>query len=133
MRLKNLFRRTHVADFQRLHALVASPEFDLPIAQWHRLYELAVAQRPDLIIELGRGYGNSTVVLTEAANRVGARLVSIGNDVPPTWETVTRPKLEPVLGARWFDRLTTVQGQIQEQDFSPWLDGAERVVLFWDA
>ena len=36
--------------------------------QWAQLAAMALEYQPDLIIELGRGKGNSTCVFTEAAN-----------------------------------------------------------------
>jgi hypothetical protein len=51
-----------------LAALVDAPN-DLPLEQWKRLTERALAAGGDLLLEVGRGYGNSTVVLTEAGTR----------------------------------------------------------------
>src|SRR5262249_60970035 len=43
---------------------------DLSPNQWAQLLAFALEFRPTLILELGRGLGNSTCVFTEAANRL---------------------------------------------------------------
>ena len=109
--------------------LVDAPN-DLPLEQWQRLYERASASDADLLLEVGRGYGNSTVVLTEAARALdGARVVSVGYDEPPAFEGVTWPKLRPVVGDLWRRPLTVVQGDVR--DYEP--PDCERCFLFWDA
>lgn len=133
MRLRKfLTAGSHRAEFGLLRDLVASHR-DLQLEEWYALHDLVMRFRPDLILELGRGYGNSTVVLVDAANQVRARVVSVGNDVPPAWENETRPKIQPRLGNRWFEPLTVLQGQIEDTDLGPWLLGSRRSVLFWDA
>ena len=87
---------------------------DLPQEQWHSLYERAAASGADLLLEVGRGYGNSTVCLTEAAHKTGARVVSVGNDEPPAFEGITWPKLQPVVGGGWRQSLTVVQGDVRD-------------------
>jgi hypothetical protein len=114
--------------FATLADLVAAPN-DLPLEQWHRLYERAVASGADLLLEVGRGYGNSTVVLTEAAHELSVRVVSIGFDEPPAFEGITWPKLAPIVGDRWRAPLTVIQGDVR--DFG--LPACERCFLFWDA
>jgi cephalosporin hydroxylase len=112
----------------RLSELVDYP-INLSLREWVRLHERALQSGADLLLEVGRGYGNSTVVLTEAAHRVGATVVSVGFDEPPTFETVTWPKLEPVVGAAWRAPLTVVQSDIS--DFTP--APCSRCFVFWDA
>ena len=116
------------ARFARLAALVAAPN-DLPVDHWLRLHERAVAAQPDLLIEVGRGFGNSTVVLTEAAHSLGARVVSIGFDEPPAFENSTWPRLAPVLGDGWREPLTVIQADVGS--YMP--PSCERCFLFWDA
>jgi hypothetical protein len=114
--------------FAVLRELVDSPG-DLFLDQWLRLYERALGAEPDLILEVGRGYGNSTVVLTEAAQTLGSRVISVGDDMVYGWEGRTRPRLSTVLDEDWFDPLTVVQGDIR--DFEP--PACERPFVFWDA
>jgi cephalosporin hydroxylase len=114
--------------FQTLSAIVDAPN-DLPLEQWMRLHERALESGADLLFEVGRGYGNSTVVLTEAAHSLGAKVVSVGNDEPPAFETITWPRLAPVVGVDWRRPLSVVQADIQEQT----LPACQRCFLFWDA
>ena len=119
--------------FDQLHGLVDSPALDLPLEDWPRLYDLAVAFKPDLILELGRGYGNSTCIFTEAAHATSCRVVSIGFDSEHAWETRTAPRLLPVLGADWFKPLVVLQEDLTEIDYRPLIDRSNRVLVFWDA
>ena len=41
---------------------------DLWPSQWAQWYSVALGFRPDLVLELGRGRGNSTAVFTQAAS-----------------------------------------------------------------
>jgi cephalosporin hydroxylase len=116
-----------------MHRLVGSPPLDLPIENWLELHDLTVAFRADLVLELGRGYGNSTCVFTEAAHTVGCRVVSIGFDSERAWETKTAPRLAKVVEANWFGPLTVVQDDITTLDFRPLLEGSSRTLVFWDA
>lgn len=111
-----------------LRELVDSPG-DLFLAQWLRLYERALVAAPDLLIEVGRGYGNSTVVLTDAAHVLGARVISVGDDTVYGWAKRTRPRLTTLLGEDWFGPLTVIQGDVR--DFTP--PSCDRPFVFWDA
>jgi hypothetical protein len=123
--------RTQVR-FWRLARTVAAPN-DLPLRQWAALYEEAVSVAPDAIVEVGRGYGNSTVVLTEAANKLAARVLSVGDDGIFAWRKITRPKLERLKPPGWFRPLEIVEGKAEEADLPGWLDGSRRALFFWDA
>jgi cephalosporin hydroxylase len=116
-----------------MHRLVGSPPLDLPTENWLELHDLTVAFRPDLVLELGRGYGNSTCVFTEAAHTVGCRVVSIGFDSERAWEAQTAPRLAEVVEAKWFAPLTVVQDDITTLNFRPLLEGSSRTLVFWDA
>jgi hypothetical protein len=111
---------------------VGSP-VDLDLGQWFQLYAFALEAEPDLVLELGRGYGNSTCVFTEAAHATGGRVLSISNDTPSGWATRTEPQLRAFLPAPWFERVTIVQGEIQEHDLGGALRAAGRPFVFWDA
>jgi hypothetical protein len=114
--------------FEALRNLVDSPG-DLFLEQWLRLYRRALAVAPDVLLEVGRGYGNSTVVLTDAAHVLQVRVISVGDDMVYAWATRTRPRLLPLLGEDWFRPLTVVQGDVRE--FVP--PACERPFVFWDA
>ncbi|MBI2061830.1 MAG: hypothetical protein HYT87_18985 [Nitrospirae bacterium] len=104
---------------------------NLNLPDWFILYSLCLDFQPDLILELGRGHGNSTCVLTEAANRLpGARVVSLcwSRD----WFKKTLPLLQPIRPASWFDRLETRVEDVSKSDWRKVMDGSRRVFLFWD-
>ena len=104
--------------FATLAAIVDAAN-DLPLEQWPRLHGRALASGADLLLEVGRGYGNSTVVLTEAANELGAKVVSVGDDGLLAFETITWPKLAPVLGDEWRAPLTVVQADVRDSRRPP--------------
>jgi hypothetical protein len=119
--------------FALMHRLVDSPPLDLPIENWTELYDLTLAFRPDVILELGRGWGNSTCVFTEAAGLVGSRVFSIGFDSEHAWETRSAPRLGQVVDADWFAPLTVLHDDITTLDFEPLLLGSTRTLVYWDA
>ena len=55
-----------------LYRAVNSPEA-LTLSQWAQLEAFALAFAPDLIVELGRGGGNSTCCFLEAAHHLRAQ------------------------------------------------------------
>jgi hypothetical protein len=114
--------------FALLASLVDAPN-DLPLEQWSRLHERALGSGADLLLEVGRGYGNSTVVLTEAAHKLDSHVISVGFDEPPTFETVTWPKLAPVVGEHWRSALTVVQADVRDYEPPP----SRSCFVFWDA
>jgi hypothetical protein len=93
---------------------------------------IAYASRPSppspLIVEVGRGYGNSTVVLTEVAHTLGVQVVSVDSDDQPRFESVTWPKLQPVVGDEWRLPLEVIHSDLR--DLMP--PACERCFLFWD-
>jgi len=127
------FTRVLEERFELMHRLVGSPPLDLPIENWLQLYALVVDYAPDLVIELGRGWGNSTCVFTEASGLVGCRVVSLGNDSERAWETRTAPRLKEVLESSWFDPLTVLNADITTVDSRPLVRGSARPLVFWDA
>jgi cephalosporin hydroxylase len=119
--------------FDLLHGLVDSPALDLPLESWRQLYDVTLAFRPDLILELGRGYGNSTCIFTEAANEIRCRVVSIGFDSEDAWQTRTAQRLLPAVGEDWFAPLVVLREDLTKTDFRPILNRSNRVLVFWDA
>jgi len=108
---------------------------DLSLFQFAQLSASALEFRPDLIIELGRGTGNSTCAFTEAANQLSpsgpCRVLSIC--ISDCWETQTAPKIQRLVPSAWFNLLNAVRGDILRINFAKALSGARRVLLFWDA
>jgi cephalosporin hydroxylase len=118
--------------FDLLHGLVDSPALDLPLESWRQLYS-SLALRPDLVLELGRGYGNSTCIFTEAAHEIRCRVVSIAFDSENAWQTRTAQRLLPVVGEDWFAPLVVLRQDLTKTDFRPIVSRSSRVLVFWDA
>jgi len=93
--------------------------------------------QPDLILELGRGYGNSTCALTEAAHHLpqrGDRACSLLSlCLADTWRTRTLPKLRALVAPDWVQPISALETNICAFDFDPVLKPAQRVFVFWDA
>ncbi len=107
---------------------------DLSFTQWLQLYTIVLEFSPDLIIELGRGYGNSTCVFTEAVNKAGkGRVISIGYDSELGWEKTTLPHLQKIIDPQWLEKLHVINQDILKTDFAEIVGQAKRVLLFWDA
>jgi hypothetical protein len=109
---------------------------DLSIYQFAQLLASALEFGPDLIVELGRGSGNSTCLFTEAANQLAAssqpcRVMSLCNSA--SWNDETVPRLRQAVPRGWFEPLNAIRCDILTFDFAQALSGASRVLLFWDA
>src|SRR5207248_1712314 len=106
------------------------------LRQWNQLLAFALEFRPDLIIELGRGHGNSTCCFLEAARHIettggSCRVVSLC--LSNTWALETAQRLRSICDASWFGRGNILRKDILEHDFEAELAPARRVFLFWDA
>ena len=106
---------------------------DLSLCQFAQLTASVLDFAPDLILELGRGMGNSTCAFTEAANQLGGacRVVSICNS--PQWTSSTVPRLKSIVPKSWFQPLEAVNADILAYDYDRGIGKARRVILFWDA
>jgi len=127
--------RLHVAeDLETLKKLIAATnaEYDLAPRQWAQWYSVALGFRPDLILELGRGKGNSTALFCQAASRLGrTRVVSVCNS--KHWAEETLPRLKAFIPQHWLDPLDARMADILDTDYSAILNGAIRVLVLWDA
>src|SRR3990170_3813515 len=77
---------------------------DSSLAQYAQMLAIALEFKPDLIIEFGRGVGNSTAVFTEAANQIGhCKFISIclSND----WQEKTAKRIAKIVPENWFNKL----------------------------
>lgn len=106
---------------------------DLKSFQWAQLMSFVLEFKPDLILELGRGMGNSTCAYTQAAHQLGKshRVTSIC--LSEDWDDFTQPHLSKVVPQEWFEPLDIVRGDILLYDYETLLKDARRVFLFWDA
>jgi len=108
---------------------------DLSLTQYAQMSAFALEFRPDLIIELGRGLGNSACLFLEVADRLqnekNCRLLSLC--LSDNWFTQTVPRLNSFCSAEWFARGRFLQADINQYDFEPEISPLKRCLLFWDA
>jgi hypothetical protein len=122
------------ADAGMLRRLIAAVDWtnDLWPSQWAQWYSVALGFRPDLILELGRGRGNSTAVFCQAAATLGnVKVVSLCHS--GDWTTLTAPRLAKIVGPAWFDSLDAKMTDILTADYGDLLGGHQRILLLWDA
>ena len=128
-------RLTDIRSLDDILAAVLMGRKDFLRQQWVQFPALVLGFQPDLIIELGRGYGNSTCAFAIAADLLGAKACSILSVcLSDSWQKVTLPGImaeyrRPEL----FDRVDAVVADIKAFDFSKHLRGRKRVFVFWDA
>jgi hypothetical protein len=107
---------------------------DMSPLDWSLFYALALSFKPDRIVELGRGFGNSTAAFTQAAHDLGScEVVSVDRDRGHTWETQTLPKLHGAIDGSWLGHLDAIQADILDLTAERLFGDARRVVLLWDA
>src|SRR5580692_1898596 len=106
---------------------------DLSLFQFAQLLASVLDFAPDLILELGRGTGNSLCAFTEAANQLPSRCRVLSLCNTNDWQTITVPDVSRVVPASWFKPVEAIQGDILEFDYAKGLAGAKRVLIFWDA
>lgn len=103
--------------------------------QWIQIAAICLDYRPQLIIELGRGMGNSTACFLEAANQLGGqdacRVVSLCRRVQ--WKTVTSKRLAERCSKSWFAAGKIWQGNILRYNLTQDLRDIERCIVLWDA
>lgn len=105
---------------------------DLTSSQALHWYCLALEYKPDLIIELGRAYGNSTCVFTQAAGRLKDTIVKSFCRTRE-WEKDKKSKIARVVDKDWSLPLETYCCDITEVDFERHISAGKRVLLLWDA
>jgi sulfatase maturation enzyme AslB (radical SAM superfamily) len=123
---------------ERIHALsdAVDNKTDLWPFQLAQLMAAALEFKPEVIIELGRGKGNSTAGFTEVANHLreqGERCEVVSLCISEDWERETMWKVLDVVDEKWFDPLRAIRGNILTFDYNEILKGAKRCLVFWDA
>lgn len=110
---------------------------DLTLFQWAQIGSFALELKPDLIIELGRGYGNSTCVFLEVARLLGGadncKVVSLCLSDDFRVHTVPRLKKQGLIDEDWFLPLEHHVADIIAFDYERVIKGHRRILLFWDA
>lgn len=116
-----------------LEEAVNSPT-NLSPNQWAQLLAFALEFKPTLILELGRGLGNSTCVFTEAANRLpsgSCRVLSLC--FTDDWHVRTVPRLRKIVPPEWFTPLEAATADILTWNYRALVQPDDRVLVFWDA
>ena len=109
------------------HAAVQS------LAEMSRLYSIVLEYQPDLIIEVGRLSGNTTVVLTEAAHQLENTPDVKSYCLTNVWQETTVPKLASLTDEAWFAPLDAQQINVFDVDMRAVLGDSKRVLFLWDA
>lgn len=111
---------------------------DLGPAQWAQWYSVALGFAPDLILELGRGYGNSTAVFAQAARRLDwgkwmkrTKIVSLCRT--GDWASTVAPRIARIVDKAWFASVDARMTDILSADYAEILADHERVLVLWDA
>ena len=105
---------------------------DLAPRQWAQWYAVVLEYKPEIIVELGRGFGNSTALFCQALHRLGTgKIVSFC--LSKQWETHSRPKLEEWVAPDWFKRLDARRENLLKVDFPRVFEERKRVLVLWDA
>ncbi len=121
-------------DAEALRKLIAAVDWtnDLTPPQWAQWYGVALGFAPDLIVELGRGRGNSTAVFLQAAARLGGtRVVSLCQSYD--WAGTVAARVARAVEPRFFDNLDMRMTDILVEDYDEVFGNARRVLLLWDA
>ncbi len=107
---------------------------DLTPSQWVQLMSFIYEFKPDLILELGRGYGNSTCAFNEVCQLLKPEHCEVLSlCISDDWDDITVPNLQKIVPKEWFSTITALNANILTFDFEMALKGKERIVLFWDA
>jgi hypothetical protein len=134
-------QRFRIADdaplLRQLIAAVDCPN-DLGSPQWAQWYSVALGFEPDLILELGRGYGNSTAVFAQAAQHLGRkswikRTKVVSLCVTSEWASLVAPRIARVVDKGWFANVDARRMDILSVDYADILADHERVLVLWDA
>jgi hypothetical protein len=120
-----------LAALRRLIEAVNWPN-DLAPPQWAQWYGVALGFKPDLILELGRGYGNSTALFAQAASRLGStRIVSLC--LSAEWTSLVAARIARVVEPAWFASIDARKADILAADYGAILGEHQRVLVLWDA
>jgi hypothetical protein len=107
---------------------------DLELYQWAQLMAFTLEFKPDIILELGRGRGNSTCAFTEVANQLKPEAPDvISICYSEDWEKITYPRVKKIVPEDWFEQLKIKKENILTFDYENLFQGKNRILLFWDA
>lgn len=105
---------------------------DLSFRQALCLAALCLERKPDVVLDLGTGRGNSAAVFSvvgEALEGLGHDLLIHTFDIHDRWN----PEISALLGRRIAKRVVAHVGNLSEFDFFPIIEPSGSVLVFWDA
>lgn len=106
---------------------------DSSLAQYAQLYSITLEFKPSLIIEVGRGWGNSTAVLVEAANKLTNTRKVVSLCLANDWQERIRAKIEQVVEKDWFSKLEARIEDYTKLDIKTLVKQNDSVLFFLDA
>lgn len=118
--------------FENVFKVINHPN-DLSLPQYAQLFALTLEFKPTVIIELGRGSGNSTAVFTEAANHLPKTRNILSICLSNSWQKGTVPKLERIVEQKWFEKLDARIANVMDIDITQFVRKNDAVLFFWDA
>jgi len=105
---------------------------DSSLAQYTQMFAITLEFKPDLIVEFGRGTGNSTAVLTEAANQLtSCKVISIC--LSSDWQDKTAGRIAKIVSKEWFSKLDARISDILDLDFKTLIKNGKTILFLWDA
>jgi hypothetical protein len=131
-------RETLAASKKRILGLskAVDQQTDLWPYQWAQLMATVLEFRPDVILELGRGRGNSTAAFTEAANLLkneGHTTKIVSLCFSEDWDEYTKPRVKKIVSQEWFEPLRPLLADILSFDYDSVFEGSKSCIVFWDA
>jgi hypothetical protein len=135
---ENLVARAVITHLERLRALEGKlravhetirgiGSADLFQSDMLALAATLLEYRPDVVVELGRGWGTSTALFRLMA------LPTISICRTRYWLDQTIVALEAMYPMDWTEGVTAIVGEIAAQDYPQLLGAAQRIFIFWDA
>ncbi|HET6372972.1 MAG TPA: hypothetical protein VFG76_06680 [Candidatus Polarisedimenticolia bacterium] len=111
--------------------LCQGPRVMLP-EDYSKVFATVLEFKPDLIIEVGRLFGNTTCMLTEAAQSLpNASVLSLC--LTDHWNRRTLPAIKPLISAGWLEKLDARVMNLLTLDVEKTLEGKNRVMFVLDA
>ncbi len=109
---------------------------DLNLGQYAHWYSTVLEFKPDLILEFGRGKGNSTALFTQAAN-VLKNLKVASFCMTDDWNKESAPRIKEFVEPDWFNPLDihvcNFLTHKTSNDIEKLISDSNRVLVLWDA
>src|SRR3989344_5055918 len=106
---------------------------DSGLSQYAQVFTTVLEFQPNLIIELGRGYGNSPAVLTEAANQLPQTRSVVSICLSNDWQEKVSQRIAKIVPSDWFTKLDARTINIFDVEIKQLLKKNDKVLFVWDA